>query len=183
MALNDLILKAKINMALVRDPRVRAMEVGVGVTDGNVTLTGDLDGASECAAAEAIARSVEGVKSVTSALTCGLHRTAETAELLLLRLFEKLDEEWRNLPDQDALTQAEYLRWALWLVYKFSLPTPVGTPQQGEIDRHAVDQALSRLADYVGASKAILALEMQREIGVGEIHAGREKSVSAPVSA
>ena|SRR5579872_6838924 len=160
MALSDLVLKAKVNLALIRDPRVGAFDVGVRAEGGRVTLTGDADTEEECRAAEEIARTVEGVTSVRNDMTCGIGKREDTAEHVTQRLLSKLDEEWRCLPDQTALTQADYLRWALWLIYKFRIP---GAAVQDALVANAMDAALTQVAGYVGAPKALLALEMLRQ--------------------
>jgi hypothetical protein len=163
MALHDLILKARVNMALIRDPRVSALDIGVICAEGDVTLEGDVDTEQERAAAEEIAHQVEGVVDVHNEITCGLGKQEDTAELVTLRLLEKLDEEWRALPDQLALTQADYLRWALWLVYKFRIPAPAGEERPLQLEADATEQALVKIAGYVGIPKALVALEMLRQ--------------------
>jgi hypothetical protein len=163
MALADFVLKARVNVALIRDPRVGSLDVGVHVKDGDVTLTGDVDGVDECRAAEEVARSVDGVKNVTNEITCGVGMRADTTELLTQRLLEKLEDEWNNLPVKDALAQADYLRWALWLIYKFRLPAEVLEDANGSAvneEREAVEQAIIQVAGYIGAPKALVALEM-----------------------
>jgi len=163
MALADFVLKARVNMALIRDPRVGSLDVGVKVVDGNITLTGDVDDEGECRAAAEVARGVDGVKSVANEITCGIGKSADTAELITQRLLEKLDDEWNNLPEQNALAQADYLRWALWLIFKFRLPADVAeTVGDGAAnpENTAVEQAISQVAGYVGAPKALVALQM-----------------------
>src|SRR3569832_1443104 len=127
MALSDFVLKARVNLALMRDPRVASLDVGVDADDGIVKLIGDVDSEGECRAAEEVARSVEGVRSVVNQLTCGVGQRADTAELVTQRFLEKLDDEWNGLPDQTALVQADYLRWARWLIYKFRIPASLLT--------------------------------------------------------
>ncbi len=160
MALSDFVLKARVNLALIRDPRVGSLDVGVHAADGNLTLNGDVDTVEERRAAEEVARSVEGVHSVLNEITCGVGKQADTAELITQRFLEKLEDEWNGLPDQSALMQADYLRWALWLIYKFRLPHPLKDGSASTADGNAVEQALSQVAGYVGAPKALLALEM-----------------------
>lgn len=160
MALSDLILKARVNVALIRDPRVASLDVGVQTDDGVVTLTGDVDTEEECSAAEEVTRNVEGVRSVVNQITCGLGQRADTAELLTQRFLEKLDDEWNGLPNQSALAQADYLRWALWLIYKFRLPANLLSESTATAENDAMEQALTQVAASVGAPKALVALQM-----------------------
>jgi len=168
MALSDLVLKAKVNMALLRDPRVGFFDIRATVDNGRVTLTGDTDTPEECRAAEEIAKSVEGIVSVRNEMTCGIGQNEDTAELVTQRFLEKLDTTWHNLPDRSALSQADYLRWALWMVYKFHIPRPQAPGTQGsgmdpKVKAAAIEQALERIAGHVGAPKALVALEMLRQ--------------------
>src|SRR2546423_966357 len=109
MALPDLMLKAKVNMALARDPRVCALDVGVQVDDAKVTLSGDVDSEQARAAATEAARSVEGVQAVHNIMTLGIGERSDTVEMVVQRLLSKLEEEWDALPDHQPLTQAGYL--------------------------------------------------------------------------
>lgn len=163
MPLSDLVLKAKVNMALIRDPRVGVLEIGVQVDSGNVTLIGDVDEAEECHAAEEIARGVMGVASVHCQLTNGVGKAEDTAELLLQRLLDKLDKEWESLPDQSALTQADYLRWALWLIYKFRLPASTPEEARSALEAMVTEKALEKVASHLGIPKVLVALEMLRQ--------------------
>ena len=163
MALADLVLKAKVNLALAQDPRVGVLDIGVAADDGVVTLTGDLDNLEECGAAEEIAERVEGVVRVENHMTCGMAATAETAEMVRQKFLERLDDAWEELPDMDALTQADYLRWALWMVYKFQIPESLCTDESARIESETVEEALSQIASRVGASKAVVALEMLKQ--------------------
>jgi hypothetical protein len=173
MALSDLVLKAKVNMALMRDPRIRAHDVRVQVENGCATLTGDVDDQEHCRVAEEIARGVVGITSVRNQMTCGLHIRATTVELLTLRLLEELDETWFGLPDNHALTQADYLRWALWMIYKFRIPPELVEGKSAEIEAEVVDEALTRIAGFVSAPKALVALEMLHQAEL--IPPGREE--------
>jgi hypothetical protein len=163
MALSDFILKAKVNMALTTDPRVSVLDIGVQADDGHITLTGDVDSEQECQAASEIARSVEGVTRVTNEMTCGIGKREETADLVSQRFLEKLDDEWNNLPDRNPLAQADYLRWALWMVYKFRIPSESPDAEVAKIEAETTDEALTRIAGYVGAPVALVALEMMRQ--------------------
>jgi hypothetical protein len=163
MALSDLIIKAKINVAFARDPRVGVLDIGVHSENGIVTLDGDVDAADECTAAEEIARGVDGVRQVISNVTCGEGQKADTAELVIQRFMEKLDEEWNDLPEKTALAQADYLRWALWMVYKFRIPHSETDPELLKAEAEATEEALGRIAGNVGIPKVIAALEMIRQ--------------------
>jgi hypothetical protein len=163
MALADLVLKAKVNMALLRDPRVGVLEIGVLVEEGNVTLLGDVDEETECHAAEEIARGIMGVASVHCKLTSGVGKAEDTAERLMQRLLDKLDKAWEALPDQSALTQADYLSWSLWLIYKFRLPTPKPGTTSVDLETTVTETALGRVASHLGIPKVLVALEMLRQ--------------------
>jgi hypothetical protein len=163
MALSDLVLKAKVNMALLRDPRVGVLEIGVQIEDGNVTLIGDMDEEAACHAAEEITRGIQGVASVHCKLTSGVGKAEETAERLMQRLLDKLDKEWEALPDQSALTQADYLRWSLWLIYKFRLPALKTEKASADMETTVTETALGRVASHLGIPKVLVALEMLRQ--------------------
>jgi hyperosmotically inducible protein len=62
-------LTAKVKAALLADPDVKALQIDVDSRDGVVTLNGSLDQAASVERAQALARGVEGVKSVESRLT------------------------------------------------------------------------------------------------------------------
>lgn len=163
MPLSDFILKARVNMALIRDPRVGSLDVGVGAHNGRITLTGDVDTEEERRAAEEAARSVEGVSAVDNELTFGEGQRADTAELVCQRFLRKLEEEWNALPNQSAMAQADYLRWALWMVAKFRIPEEVAGDSTAETVADVTEQALTRIAGYVGAPKALIAMEMMEQ--------------------
>ncbi len=160
MAISDFMLKTRVNFALVRDPRVGALDIGVTADDGVVTLTGDVDEAEEKRAAEEIARGVEGVEAVRNELTYGVGRDEETAELVVSRFLAKLDEAWAELPDRHAVTEASYLRWALWLIYKFRLPENLECSDRERLESEASEQGLTKVAGHVGAPKALVAAHM-----------------------
>lgn len=163
MALTDLMLKAKVNMAFARDPRVSALEINVSAEDGVVTLTGDMDSQEKCLAAEEDARSVEGVKGVQNEMTCGLTKVATTATEVVQRFLTKLEMQWNTLPDKTALTQADYLRWALWMVTKFHIPPNVEGENIETLELAAVERALEQIGSYTDIPKALLAMEMLRQ--------------------
>jgi len=164
MTLSDLILKAKVNMALVRDPRVSALDIRVTPHQGVVTLNGDVDSEAQCQAVIEIARGVEGVVRVDSALTTSVGREEETAERIVQLLLKRLDDAWNSLPDQNALTQADYLRWALWLVYKFHLPDTLESEERARLSAHAVEGALTQIAGHMKIPKSLVALQMLRQV-------------------
>jgi hyperosmotically inducible protein len=61
-------LTATVKAALLADPDVKGLQIDVDSRDGVVTLTGTLDHAAAVQRAQAIARRVDGVKSVESRL-------------------------------------------------------------------------------------------------------------------
>jgi hyperosmotically inducible periplasmic protein len=67
-ALSDSWLTAKTKIALAADERVKARQIDVDTKGGTVTLRGKVDSAEAKTAAEAIAKSVEGVKGVKNTL-------------------------------------------------------------------------------------------------------------------
>jgi hypothetical protein len=162
MALSDMVLKTRVNVALLRDPRVGVLDVGVQCHNGRVMLTGDVDSEDAKRAAEAIAATVIGVRSVRNDLTVGVGKGQDSAEWIAQKFLDRLSEAWDALPDQNALTQADYLRWALWMIYKFRIP--VGEwDDAARVEADAMEQALTRVASYVGAPKALIALELIRQ--------------------
>ncbi len=64
----DTVITTKIKADLVRDPDLKAMDVHVETVDGVVMLSGFVPSQTEAQKAEQLARSVEGVKEVKSAL-------------------------------------------------------------------------------------------------------------------
>ena len=63
---NDVALLIKVKTALVKDPDLTAFPLEVGVLGGVVTLYGQVDTAERRAAAERVARRVQGVAEVKS---------------------------------------------------------------------------------------------------------------------
>ena len=163
MAIADLMLKAKVNMAFARDPRVAMHDIRVAAVNGTVTLSGDVTDPLECSSAEEITRGVPGVVAVINEVTCGVGHQSKTAALLILHFLEKLEEAWRGLPDQHALTQADYVRWALWMTYKFHIPPHLVEGDTTALVAEATESAIERIASYVGVPKAIIGLEMLRQ--------------------
>ncbi|NMG65950.1 BON domain-containing protein [Azoarcus indigens] len=66
--IDDKTLEAKVKSALIGNDQVKARNVEVEVRNGVVHLGGTVDSAAEAEAAVLVARRVEGVKSVQSAL-------------------------------------------------------------------------------------------------------------------
>ena len=62
-------LTARVKAALLADPDVKGLQIDVDSNDGVVTLSGALDRAANVERAQALARGVEGVKSVENGLT------------------------------------------------------------------------------------------------------------------
>jgi hyperosmotically inducible periplasmic protein len=67
-SVKDETITAKVTTALSSDPALKDMEFTVATTDAIVTLNGTANAADQIARALAIARAVDGVKSVTSIL-------------------------------------------------------------------------------------------------------------------
>jgi osmotically-inducible protein OsmY len=68
---SDTALTTKVKAAMVRDPDLKAMDVHVDTVDGVVMLSGFVSSDAEVSKAEALARGVDGVKDVKSALKPG----------------------------------------------------------------------------------------------------------------
>ena len=66
---DDATITSKVKTAFATDKTVSAMQVNVDTNQGNVRLSGFVDSEAEKRRAEEIARSVNGVRSVTNALT------------------------------------------------------------------------------------------------------------------
>ena len=66
---DDATITSKVKTAFATDKTVSAMQVSVDTNNGNVRLSGFVDNDTEKRRAEEIARSVNGVKSVTNAIT------------------------------------------------------------------------------------------------------------------
>ena len=67
-SVKDEAITAKVASALSSDPALKDMEFTVATTDAVVTLNGTANAADQIARALAIARAVDGVKSVTNIL-------------------------------------------------------------------------------------------------------------------
>ena len=68
-AVGDAALTAKVKTALIADPDVKALRIDVDTKDGVVSLNGTADQRSNADKAVAIAKRIEGVKSVEDHLT------------------------------------------------------------------------------------------------------------------
>lgn len=163
MALSDLVLKSKINMAIARDVRFARLPLDVRVEDGNVTLAGNLSIPSAASGLQELVQNVEGVGAVRNELQQEHGRIARTADDLTQALLHKLESEFQELPDQNALTQADYLRWALWTIYKYHIPETVEVADVDQAEADATEQALAKIASLVQVPKALLAMEMLRQ--------------------
>lgn len=69
--LEDSGITAKVNTKLAADDRVKGSKVAVDTEKGVVTLTGNVDNDEAKAAAEEVARSVDGVQNVVNMITVG----------------------------------------------------------------------------------------------------------------
>ena len=67
-AVDDATIGTKVKAAIVKDPELSALKVNVDTTQGNVRLKGEVKNITLRQRAEALARSVEGVKSVDNQL-------------------------------------------------------------------------------------------------------------------
>lgn len=66
--IDDAVITSKVKTALFRDPDVSGFRVQVETYKGQVQLSGFVDTPEQRAKAERLARSVEGVRSVTNSL-------------------------------------------------------------------------------------------------------------------
>lgn len=67
--IDDGLITAKVKAALVADKEVKALDVHVDTKDGRVVLSGEVNDPAQVAAAERIARGIEGVATVSNNLT------------------------------------------------------------------------------------------------------------------
>lgn len=67
-AATDASITAAVKMKMADDPMVSASEINVDTSDGKVTLNGTVQNSAEADKAVALAKSVDGVKSVKSNL-------------------------------------------------------------------------------------------------------------------
>ena len=65
----DATITSAVKMKFAADKTVDALDINVDTSDGNVTLTGNVGTKTEADQAVSLAKSVEGVKSVTPHLT------------------------------------------------------------------------------------------------------------------
>ena len=68
-AIGDAAITAKVKTALIADPDVKALRIDVDTKDGVVTLNGTADQSANADKAVAIAKRIDGVKSVENRLT------------------------------------------------------------------------------------------------------------------
>lgn len=73
--LEDGVILVKVKSKLAADPDVSALNIDVDVSRGVVTLSGDVPGKAQIDEAVRLARSTEGVRSVTSKLQVRTSRT------------------------------------------------------------------------------------------------------------
>ena len=66
---DDATITSAVKMKFARDETVKAFSINVDTKNGAVTLTGEVSSQAEANRAVSLARSVEGVKDVTSNLT------------------------------------------------------------------------------------------------------------------
>src|SRR6476661_11088728 len=67
-AVDDVTIGTRLKAAIAADPELSALKVNVDTTQGNVRLKGEVKSVTLRQRAEALARSVEGVKSVDNQL-------------------------------------------------------------------------------------------------------------------
>lgn len=79
------------------EPAIHAAEIGVGVKDGVVTLSGDVDSYAKKGAAEHAVKRVSGVKAVAEEITV------------------KLPGTYRRSDEDIARAASDILRWNLWV--------------------------------------------------------------------
>jgi hyperosmotically inducible protein len=68
-AVGDAAITGKVKTVLIADPDVKALSIDVDTKNGVVTLNGSADKAGNADKAVALARGVDGVKSVQNNLT------------------------------------------------------------------------------------------------------------------
>lgn len=68
-ALSDAAVTTKVKATMLADPDVKGLQIDVDTRNGAVTLNGAVDNARNIERAAALAKSVEGVKSVDNRLT------------------------------------------------------------------------------------------------------------------
>ena len=66
--INDAAITAKVKMALVGEPRLKALQINIDTANGVVTLTGAVDTPQNHERATQVAQGVQGVKSVNNRL-------------------------------------------------------------------------------------------------------------------
>ena len=162
MALSDYVLRAKINNELTREARFREHQFDVRVENGAVTLAGEGDAAT-IASAESLVRGVEGVASVRVEMNPAPRTIASSAAEVSALFLNKLEMEWKALPDQTALTQADYVRWALWMTTKFHFPAHIAGADDEQTILNTIEQALQQISGCVHLPAPLLALEMLRQ--------------------
>jgi hypothetical protein len=158
-------LKAKVNLALVRDPRISPLDVSVTAKDGAVTLSGDVDAPEKRRIAEEVARTVDGVRAIDNRITSGARSSDQaenTTDFIGQKFLDKLEAEWDDLPEKTALAQADYLKWAIWMIYKIHLPNSAGAPASSEQLSELTDTAIRQVSRRVESAPALVALELQR---------------------
>lgn len=185
MALTDFMLRVKINLALARDPQVSFFDINVQTNNGFVILTGDVDNEHEVIAAEDIVRSIDGVQGVQNELTFGVSKSREYYDRIAQRLLIKIEEEWSKLPDNNAQTQSDFLRWALWRIHNFRMPETLTEEERYFQELEAKERAFQQLSGMLGLPAVLLVWLMENQVawGTSPPHTGPGRFNHAPVSA
>ena len=163
MFLNDMILRAKVNHALAGDPTLKEHHIEAKANGGAITLKGSVAQPELVERAKAVARGISGVGTVENETTYTAPHIASSAEEVSQLFLDKLEAEYKTLPDATALTQADYVRWALWMTTKFHIPLSINVTDRNAVTMDTVEKALSQISKQTGLPKAQLALEMLRQ--------------------
>lgn len=174
MFLNDMILRAKVNHALSSDPFLKEHHIEAKANGGAITLTGAVAQPELVERAKAVARGIAGVGIVENETTYSAPHIADSAEEISRMFLDKLEAEYKTLPDATALTQADYVRWALWMTTKFHIPMSIDVTDRNAATLETVEKALNQISKQVGLPKAQLALEMLRQAEFISESAGRD---------
>ena len=163
MFLNDMILRAKVNHALGGEPALKEHHIEAKAKDGAITLTGSVAQPELVERAKAVARSIVGVGTVENETTYTAPHIADSAEEVSQMFLDKLEAEYKALPDDTALTQSDYVRWALWMTTKFHIPISISVTDRNAVTLETVEKALAQISKQTGLPKTQLALEMLRQ--------------------
>jgi osmotically-inducible protein OsmY len=155
MGKTDIQLKKDVEDELEWDPKVNAARVGVTVTDGVVTLAGDVDTYAEKSAAEDAAKRVKGVRSVAEDLTVkvpGFHKRTDS---------------------EIAVAAQSALQWDVWVPKDVTLTVRQGRiTLRGQVEwKYQSDSAVNAVRNLPGVVAVANEITIKPGVSLAQIEA------------